>query len=215
MDNYEAHGFTVASSRNCVLIKARPATARAPTAGRGGDADRRRDHLRRQADGRWAGPGPREPTRPVYSIVTTIRPAPLPGAVRLRCDRMEAPVVGLRPAAYPNGKPFFDALSRPLNLNGDPIVDESKNAQIRQWRGARLGQRPAGDGAERPPGGASRRRPARHDHLRRELPLRLHRRETWSGSRSGRSRDGHRCPTAPTLGRCPFGGCVVEPHHHR
>ena len=34
MDNYEAHGFTVSSSRNCVLIKAPPGHgASAPTAG--------------------------------------------------------------------------------------------------------------------------------------------------------------------------------------
>ncbi len=58
MDNYEAHGFTVASSRNCVLIKAPPGYgAGRQRLERCGDADRGRDHLRRQADGRWPGPG--------------------------------------------------------------------------------------------------------------------------------------------------------------
>jgi hypothetical protein len=84
-------------------------------------------------------------TDPVpYSIVTTMTGAAFRALFEFTATGWKLLTIAYDQVRYPNGKPFFDALSRPLNANGDPIVDEYKNIKyangaVLGWDSGRLG----------------------------------------------------------------------------
>jgi len=130
MDNYEAHGFTVASSRNCVLIKAPPGHG----AGANGwnvvvtpTGDVTTYDVKPMGGGRNPDTGETDPVP--YSILTTMNGAPFRAIFEFAATGWNLLTIVYDQVRYPNGKPLFDALSRPLNLNGDPIVDEYRNVK--------------------------------------------------------------------------------------
>ncbi|MCW5738474.1 MAG: hypothetical protein KIS73_30410, partial [Enhydrobacter sp.] len=155
MDNYEAHGFTVASSRNCVLIKAPPgygASANGWNVVVTPTGDVTTYDVKPMGGGRDPDTGETDPVP--YSIVTTMAGAAFRALFEFTATGWKLLTIAYDQVRYPNGKPFFDALSRPLNANGDPIVDEYKNIKyangaVLGWDSGRLGI------ASVPPGSSS------------------------------------------------------------
>jgi hypothetical protein len=145
MDNYEAHGFTVASSRNCVLIKAPPghgASANGWNVVVTPTGDVTTYDVKPMGGGRDPDTGETDPVP--YSIVTTMTGAAFRALFEFTATGWKLLTIAYDQVRYPNGKPFFDALSRPLNANGDPIVDEYKNIKyangaVLGWDSGRLG----------------------------------------------------------------------------
>lgn len=145
MLNYGTHGFTVSSSRNCVVIKAPPgngASANGWTVVVTPTGDVTTYDVKAMTGGRDPDPVPGPPLP--YGIVTTTPGAPFHALFEYAADGWKLVSLAYDRPRYPNGRPLFDASNRLLSLNGDPLVDEYKNLKyangaVLGWDSGRLG----------------------------------------------------------------------------